>query len=387
MQLIDYFRESGYGITFASTANTTEFSADLEKTGVRIQQLTLNDAGFDGWIRELTPDVVLFDRYITEEHFGWRVARIQPSALRILDTEDLHSLRSSREEAFLAGREFTLFQWLQHETTLRELASIYRSDCSLIISEYERRVLLEEVHMPQSLLLHLPFMLDSVKPGALRPFDGREGFVCIGNGRHRPNLHAMQWLKSGIWPLIRKKLPQVRVALYGAYLPEAIRRLHEPACGFHVMGWTPDSGAVLEKARVQLAPLQFGAGIKGKLAESMSTGTPSVTTGIGAEGMHGEFAWNGAIADNASDFAAAAVSLYSDKALWDEARQRGVALINKRYSKQVHHANLDHAISRLREQLQAHRAKNIIGAMLRHHSMASTKYLSKWIEAKRNPAR
>ena len=88
----------------------------------------LNDSGFDAFVKKLDPNIVLFDRFFTEEQFGWRVTEFAPNALRILDTEDLHSLRQVREQLFKNNIPFTVEKWLQSDVTKREIAAIYRSD-------------------------------------------------------------------------------------------------------------------------------------------------------------------------------------------------------------------------------------------------------------------
>src|SRR5690554_5041151 len=104
MQLIELFQQEGHQITFASTAAISERSANLEKLDVSTKKIRLNDPSFDGFIKKLDPGIVIFDRYITEEQFGWRVTENCPKALKILDTEDLHFLRKSREEAVRNGK-------------------------------------------------------------------------------------------------------------------------------------------------------------------------------------------------------------------------------------------------------------------------------------------
>ena len=106
--------------------------------------------------------MVLFDRFLTEEQFGWRVADNCPQALRVLDTEDLHSLRHVREQCFKKEIPFTTDAWLADDKTKREIASIYRCDLSLIISSYEMELLTEVLKIDKSLLLLLPFMVNEI---------------------------------------------------------------------------------------------------------------------------------------------------------------------------------------------------------------------------------
>ena len=137
MQLIRYFKDLGAKITFASAAKPGSHPSDLRALGVDNVSIKLNDSSFDDFIKTLQPEAVVFDRYMTEEQFGWRVAESCPDSIRILDTEDLHSLRAVRERCSKSGVPFTEEKLLSSELAKRELASIYRSDLSLIISEFE----------------------------------------------------------------------------------------------------------------------------------------------------------------------------------------------------------------------------------------------------------
>ena len=139
---------------------------------------------------------------------------------------------------------------------------------------------------------------------------------------------------------------------------------------------------IARKARVVLAPLRFGAGIKGKLLEAMQCGTPSVTTSIGAESMNGELPWNGFITDNPNEFAAKAISLYNDKTIWNSAQNNGIKIIEKRYLKSDFVNEFKQVICNLETNLNQHRLKNFMGSVLQHQSLQSSKYMSKWIEEK-----
>lgn len=387
LQLIHFFKEQKYKITFASTASKSDYSFDLSSLGVQSQAIELNNSSFNDFAAALNPELVLFDRFLTEEQFGWRVAETVPNAIHILDTEDLHSLRTVRERCLKTQEEFTNDRWLQDDETKREMASIFRCDLSLIISTYEMQLLSEVVKIDESLLLYLPFQIDKITAEdqhSWTSFSERKHFICVGNGKHAPNVDAIKWLKTEIWPLIRKELPTADLHIYGAYLPEQLQQLHKPAEGFLVKGWAKDVAEVMEQSCVNLAPLRFGAGIKGKLIDAMQLGTPSVTTKIGAEGMHGDLLWNGSIENTAESFAKAAIDLYQDQEQWMIAQRNGIEIINKLYDKKLLEEALRNEISKIRDNLQHHRNQNFMGSLLMHQTLASTKYMSKWIEAKNN---
>lgn len=148
------------------------------------------------------------------------------------------------------------------------------------------------------------------------------------------------------------------------------------------MNWAEDALEVMSAARICLAPLRFGAGIKGKLIDAMLCGTPSVTTPIGAEAMQGHYPWPGAVATSAAALAEEAVRLYQDETCWVAAQSAGKALLSSRYSKLEHGPALIEKLRHCQHNLQQLRKNNFTGSMLRHHSHKSTQYMSQWIEAK-----
>ncbi len=388
LQIIQFFKEQGCHITFSTAAAKTSYSASLEEQGIDTAQITLNHISFDHFIKDLDPQIVLFDRFLTEEHFGWRVAQQLPNAIRIIDTQDLHSLRKSREMAIKEGTPFTPGYWLRQELTKRELASIFRSDLSLIISSFEMDWLSKHVPIDTSLLCYLPFVLNDKEGLATDSeitFGERSDFVFIGNGKHPPNIDAIEYLKKSIWPLILKKLPEASLHIYGPYLPPKIIALHNPKERFFVDGWVEDAKQMMRNVRVNLVPLRYGAGLKGKVFLAATSGAPSMITNIGAEGTSLEN-MSDLIGEGANDFAQKAVALYQDSDLWHRSQQQVYNLLRVHFDKKENERDLIKALQNLQKNVKVHRDHNIIGSMLMHHSMASSKYLSKWISLKQEKA-
>ncbi len=384
MQLIYLFIEKGWKVTFASAAADSEFMFDVRKIGVEKVSIELNNISFDTFISSINPSIVVFDRFMTEEQFGWRVAEICPDALRILDTEDLHCLRLARQKAFKENKVFSSDD-LTSDVAKREIASILRCDISLIISNVEMELLQKQFKIDAALLCSLPFMLEPISDDTISnwpAFESRNNFITIGNFLHEPNWNAVQYLKEDIWPLIRKQLPEAELHVYGAYPSQKVQELHQPKQGFFIKGRAEDAATVVKQARVCLAPLRFGAGIKGKLVEAMLCGTPSVTTDIGAEAMHGNLEWSGIIANTAEDIASAAIELYNNKIEWLKAQKKGVKIINTIYSKAIVAEPFIKHVLQVQNTLKKHRLANFTGAMLMHHTLSSTKYMARWIEAK-----
>jgi O-antigen biosynthesis protein len=402
MQILETFRQQGWDITFSSPAGFGEQRADLASLGIREVPIELNNSSFDSFIRDLAPDVVLFDRFMMEEQFGWRVEKHCPDAIRVLETSDLQSLRDVRQqrlkerlkdrddandfsELFAPALRDEFQRMADSDLAKRELAAIYRCDLNLMISEVEIRLLIEQFRLPAGLLHWCPLMVDLPVSDPV-PFEQRAHFIHIGNFRHAPNWDAVLWLKTTIWPLIRQQLPDAQLHIYGAYTPPKATALHNPTQGFHVMNWAEDALQVMSAARVCLAPLRFGAGIKGKIVDAMLCGTPSVTTPMGAEAMHDEEAWPGAVVDTARALADHAVRLHSDKTRWLQAQAHGQALLANRYRQSVHGPALIQRLLDCQKNLANIRRDNFTGSMLRHHHHKSTQYMAQWIEAKnRNP--
>lgn len=381
LQLIELFQQQNWDVTFASAAADSEFAFDVTSIGVRKVSIELNHSSFDDFVKNLNPTIVLFDRFMTEEQFGWRVAENCPNALRVLDTEDLHCLRQARQKAIKENREFSPAD-LFSDVAKREIASIFRCDLSLMISEVEMGLLQDVFKVAPRLLYYLPFLADAVDSSGWPSFEDRKDFIFIGNFLHEPNWNTVQYLKETIWPKIRRQLPDAALKIYGAYPSQKVLQLHQPNENFLVMGRAQNAAEVVKNARVVLAPIRFGAGAKGKLLEAMQCGTPSVTTPVGAESMQGNLPWNGLLADDPAAIADAAVRLYQDKNLWLESQQNGIAILEERYAKEKFADAFLSQILDLKNSLLNHRQQNFIGAMLQHHSLASTKYLSKWIQEK-----
>ncbi len=384
--LIQSFQEAGWSVAFACAAKKNSFTAILEEKGVQTIPIELNHSSFDIIVKNFNPNFVVFDRFITEEQFGWRIQEHCPKAIRILDTQDLHFLRRTREKAIKAQSnslfEFEPFHLCSppSEDVLREISSIYRCDATLVLSSFEFQLLTETFKIPQNFIhlsrFHYPRPPDS--PG----FHERENFIFIGNFRHPPNLDGIQWLRRSIWPVIYQKLPKAQVFIYGAYPPKIMMKLTEPNIGFHVEGFTPDQFQVLKKHRVNLAPLRFGAGIKGKITDGWWAGLPVITTPIGAEGMADELPWGGDISTEAQDFAEKAVQLYTDELQWRDAQSRGFEILRSFYDHSVNSKALILYLLKLKDQLEERRKSNLIGSILNFHTHRSTKYFSQWIEEK-----
>lgn len=381
LQLLQFLKDKNYEIIFCSAAMRSDYSLDFDDLNIATQQIELNSSSFDDFIKLQNPDIVIFDRFMIEEQYGWRVAENCPDALRILDTEDLHCLRLARQVAYKKGAEFQLDDLLLQEVAKREMASILRCDLSLIISEFEMQVLRNVFNISEKLLHYIPIFAEKSSE-AILSFEERKDFLFIGNYLHEPNKQAALLLKKEIWPLIKKQLPEAKIHIYGAYATQEVLQLNNVKEGFLVKGRAEDANEVMVNSRVLLAPMPFGAGLKGKLLEAMQNGTPSITTNIGAEGISNNTNWNGFVTDDCNEFAKVAVRLYSNQEKWNTAQEKGFEILTTRFDKALFEDELQNRIVELQENLKEHRKQNFLGALLQHHTLTSSKYLSKWIEAK-----
>lgn len=383
LQLIKQFLYYGYELTFASSAKKGDKAVDLTQLNITEASIELNSSSFDEFIKKLQPNVVLFDRFMVEEQFGWRVAVNCPNAIRVLDTEDLHSLRKTRHEQLKKGKCFVVDDLLTSDIAKREIASILRCDLSLIISSFEMDLLKKQFKIDEKLLLHLPFLLHRVEEEQIQKwlsFKDRNHFIFVGTYVHAPNVDAVLQLKK-LWKGIRKLLPKAELHVYGAYATQQIEQLHNKKDGFLIKGFTENIQEKVQRAKVVLAPIRFGAGIKGKLTEAMLCGTPSVTTKIGAEGMHENLPWNGTIC-NLDDFVEKSAELFSNEKLWKNAQKNGVAIINQLYNEEVLGKAFIRRTETIQQNLEQHRKENFLGSLLQHQTLNATKFMSKWIEEK-----
>ena len=384
LQLLNFFLKWDYKISFASTAQENEYNFDLSILNVEKINIQLNSDTFDEIIKSLNPDVFLFDRFTTEEQFGWRVSKNCPDALKILDTEDLHSLRTVRGLKVKQNLPFELKDLFSEDLTKREIASILRCDLTLMVAEFEMQLLKDFFKIDTKLLFYLPIVFSEKELQYSSPisFEERSDFMFIGNFWHEPNWDAVLYLKKEIWPLIRKELPNAKLKIYGAYPSQKVFDLQNKKENFYVLGRALDAQKAIEEAKILLAPLRFGAGIKGKLLEAMQYGTPSITTDIGAESINGNLQWNGFIENNPQEIATKAILLYQEKNLWEQAQINGKIIVKERFNEEIFKENFKKEIEFLNNNIHSHRENNFMGALLMHHSMKSTEYMSKWIQEK-----
>jgi glycosyltransferase involved in cell wall biosynthesis len=220
--------------------------------------------------------VILFDRFISEEQFGWRVYKNLPQCLTLLNTEDLHSLRISRSK----GKEE---KWETTDTFKREIASFYRVDKVLIISREEINKLTALLPSIGSKLIYAPLIIHRRE---ITNHINRKSwsFVFFGSGKHPGNAATLQRIIE-MWPNILKIQPESSLFIFGAYYPESLINKANKLKQVSFLGWVEDLDTILHNYQFLLSPTPFGAGLKGKVLQSINNGVICLCSSIASEGI------------------------------------------------------------------------------------------------------
>lgn len=283
--------------------------------------------GVGPWLRTHGPrfQVAMLVRHHVANECLPLLRRHAPQARTVFDTVDLHYLRE-RRGAELSG-DPRLARGAER-TRASELAVMAATDVTLLVSAAEKQQL--AVDAP-SVRVELLSNLHEVAGQGL-DWAQRQGLVFVGGFNHPPNLDAMQWFIGEVFPLIRQRLPEIRFHCIGADVPDSLRALAATQPGVQVHGYVPDVVPWMAGGRVAVAPLRFGAGVKGKINLSMAHGQPVVATHCAAEGMHLHDGEDVLVADDASGFADAVVRLHDDEALWRRLSGNGLDNIARHFS-------------------------------------------------------
>lgn len=325
--LMRAMRELGHAVDFLPDDRNSAGAHGAQLRALGIGLHVAPDAGaYPHWLARHGQryDAVVVCRYHLGEFLIPLLRRIVPHAQVVLDTVDLHHLREGREAAL---RDDHVLERLAAETRRRELGAIASADVSWVVSPYERDLLLQA--LPGARIEVLPNIHE---PAASTPgFDIRSGFLFLGGARHPPNVDAVRWLLQDIAPLLQAALPTAAVHVVGDGFPQALGDISVPT-NVHIHGYVEDIDGLLAGCRVGLAPLRFGAGVKGKVTACMAAGMPVVATAVAAEGMHLRDGQDVLLGDTATAFAEAATRLHADAALWQALSEAGVDNVQQHFS-------------------------------------------------------
>lgn len=326
--LIRLLLQEGLHVVFVPTRREHAGSATeaLQRLGVEVWYAPfLQQLG--PWLREHGTRfaVVMMVRHHLAQECLPLVERYAPQARRVFDTVDLHYLRE-RRGAEVANAPALLRA--AERTRDNELAVMQRCHVTVLVSAAERAQL--RVDAPD-VQVELISNLHEVA-GAGAPFDARRDLVFVGGFGHPPNLDAMQWFIGDVFARIRAELPEVQFHCIGAGAPDALVSLAQNQPGVRLHGFVEDITPYMDGCRIAVAPLRFGAGVKGKINLSMAHGQPVVGTTCAVEGMHVEHGVDALVADDAADFAAAVVRLYRDAVLWERLSAAGLRNVETHFS-------------------------------------------------------
>lgn len=385
MQLLETLSTFAGKIVFACTAAESPFMSPQLEDFCATTTIRMNCSSFDQFVADFMPDVVLFDRFMTEEQFGWRVRETVPEAVTVLNTEDLHFIRRWREK-LQSHTDYSVtdipLKAFQTSDACRELAAIFRCDLTLIISQAELSALHEKLPSTAILTQYHPLCVaESANP--LNPStDYQHNVISLGNFLHKPNQDAALTLIRDIWPGLRPRLNGASLHLFGAYPTEKHLAWSNPNNNIQVIGRTQNLPQTLLSHRLLLAPIRFGSGLKGKLLDAMHFGLPFVTTPIGIEGIDSPQSCAPFVGFNRDDFIRKAARLYYDTDLRTAFRDWANQILRTRFDSRTHQPLLLERLAELLQNRDQLRQQNILGGIMRHHALASTRYMGKWIEAK-----
>ncbi|HVJ37791.1 MAG TPA: glycosyltransferase [Stenotrophomonas sp.] len=326
--LIRLLREAGAHVVFVPTARAHggRHTQALQSLGVEVWHAPQLD-GLAQWLRQHGTrfHAALLVRHHVADTCLPLLQRYAPRTRTLFDTVDLHFLRE-RRGAEVAGDAAGLRA--AERTRQRELSIMARTDITVLVSAAEREVLRQEAPQVRVELLSNLHEVAAHAPG----WATRQDLVFVGGFGHPPNADAMRWFIGEVFPRVRAHLPAVRFHCIGADVPDTLRTLAATQPGVEIHGHVPDLAPYMDGCRVALAPLRFGAGVKGKVNLSMAHGQPVVATSCAVEGMHLRDGEDVLVADDAAAFAAAVVRLYEDPALWSQLSANGLRNVAEHFS-------------------------------------------------------
>lgn len=403
--MLEILQRGGYDVLCVSSSKLNHHTEELIQTRrINCIHADPNSTTFENILIETVPDIIILDRFIAEEMYGWQAQKYASQALRVLDLQDLHFLRKAREHLIRKSQVDNLEKLLcphidiqpVESQVLRELASIHRSDLTLFVSDREKELLTERFQISGSALARCDyFQSKKLLKDSVAGYKERKHIAFIGNFKHAPNYDGMSWFKQRILPAFRDQMPSsndpVEIHVYGAYADtHRVKKLEDAASGMHVLGRATDVLETLQQYRLTIAPLRFGAGIKGKIIESWAAGTPCISTCIGAEGMelavNGTNLWGGSIVNDELHFAEAMQKYYNNQKLWERAQEHGFTISKERYdwdrNGQSFLGLLGHRLEQKRAQ-NRRGSDNWIGRILWSEKYRASEYMSRYLRAKK----
>ena len=328
--MLRLLRQQGWHVTFVpeNLLNEAPYSGQLRRLGIEcLDRRHLPDflSGVLTIARDY--DAVLVSRLPLARQVMEPLRRAAPKAKLIFNTIDLHFLREEREAALFDDKAMAE---RAADSRKHELAAVAQADATLVVSEVEKNLLAELV--PQARVAVMPLRRE-MPQGPFPGYAEREGVMFIGGFRHPPNQDAARWLMDEIWPLARKAGLNAPLYIVGPDAPPFLTS--RPADNIHVLGHVADLAAQFAKVRLSIAPLRYGAGIKGKVIDSLSHGVPVVATNVAAEGIGLKHGRSVLLGNTPESLAQGLAALYGQQTLWEQIAKNGREIILDRFSDQA----------------------------------------------------
>ena len=326
VNLMILLRDMGFQVTFLATDNLLHdltYSSALQKIGIEVLYRPYIE-NVDSHLREFgsSYDLVFLFRPHVASLYLKKVQEYCPLAKTLYYPHDLHHLRMMRE-AHVLGDGALLSE--SENIKNHELDAIKSVDLAIMVSEQEAELIRAEA--PAANVKTFPLVLNI--PGTRTTFEDRRDIIFVGGFNHGPNVDAIDYFVSQMMPLLRNKLPGIKINIVGSNPTNRVVDLAGP--DVIVQGFVADLKTLLDKSRVSIAPLRYGAGVKGKVGTSLAAGLPVVTTNIGAEGMGLESGKNVMIANTPEDFVDGIYELYSNPELWFKVSQNGIEYAQQKW--------------------------------------------------------
>jgi len=327
MNLLHSLLRFGYKVTFFPTNTLRHFgkyTEDLQRIGVECLYAPYVDS-LREYLTSTGPqfNVVVLRRAPAAAQYLDDVRSLCPAAKVVFDTVDLHHLREERRASVEQSAELAAEA---AATRAAELDAIRKCDCTILISEFELKRLKAE--LPDVNIRYVPFGQETRARSS--SFARRADIAFIGGYLHQPNVDAVKYFLSEIWPRIEARLPDARFLMIGSNLPDEFRALESER--IRAVGFVEELDRVFGEIRLSVAPLRFGAGIKGKVATSLSFGVPVVATPLAVEGMACEHERDLLVSDDPEQFAENVIRAYSDERLWYRLSDAGMNFARRAFS-------------------------------------------------------
>lgn len=269
------------------------------------------------------PDIIWFSRVEVFKKYYEAAIQKFPNAETVFDTVDLHFLRLTREASLT--RNSSMLRLAKHVES-QEIAFAASADKCVVVSDFEKSLLetnygLTNVQIVSN--VHSPPLESAYLP------EDRRGLVFVGSFNHHPNISGISWFLKEVWPLLPEEIKQEGIKVVGPNPPKQLRNLSDDQ--IEVVGWVPSSSDYVSKARISVAPILVGAGVKGKIGEAFQCLTPVVATVVAAEGMGIKDGETALVRESPQEFAEAIITLFDDLELAKRLTGNAARLLDEKF--------------------------------------------------------